>query len=177
MTRSGCAGKYSVCFDEEEATPSGEVDFEVITSKEGGACVAMIRAPEGVIAKTMFCKQKAVLACQSSKNTVDSLIDEVKPTLIFFLKAKHNFCKVHEIENQELALFRNPSVDQALKLFFQGSFSRVMAKMTSLSKLITRESRGLNGLFSDGLSVDPYVVYFVQICVKNLYSFIEGISI
>jgi len=93
FTRSGCAGKFTNCFEEEIDLISlmNTFDFDIITSKEGGACVALIRGHETFVAKTIFCDQKVSLGCQPSIQTVNSPIDKVKKTLSFYLTMNENF--------------------------------------------------------------------------------------
>jgi len=63
-TKSGCAGQHSDCFAEKVSFPVKQVPVEILTNKEGGACVAFSRSAEGYVAKTMFCKSKAYLICK-----------------------------------------------------------------------------------------------------------------
>jgi len=80
LTKNGCAGKYTNCFEEDTdfIFAEDEFDIEIISSKEGGGCVAMLRGADRILAKTMFCDQKLTLGCQSSKKTHASPIDQVK---------------------------------------------------------------------------------------------------
>jgi len=75
-TRSGCAGQYSDCFAENDSAQQ-QLEVEVLTNKDGEACVAFVSSGDGIIAKTMFCKNKAYLSCQGLRNTTIAASDQV----------------------------------------------------------------------------------------------------
>jgi len=64
LTKSGCVGQYSNCF-EEEADLRDVFDFEVVTNKGGGACVAVSSSFNGLMAKALPCNSLVFLGCQS----------------------------------------------------------------------------------------------------------------
>jgi len=71
FTKSGCAGQYSNCFEEEVDT-SDDFQFEVVKNKGGGACVAVTRSFNGLIAKALPCDSKVFLACQIPQETAQA---------------------------------------------------------------------------------------------------------
>jgi len=88
LTRSGCAGQFSECFTEEKNEnltfvvdylyERDQKEVDIISSRESGACVAIITVSQDVtIAKTMFCQSKALLSCQGTLKTIAATTDQV----------------------------------------------------------------------------------------------------
>lgn len=69
MTKNGCAGQYSYCFKDDATQGNANLDIEIIDKVQGGACGAVTAEPEGVLAKTVPCDTKLLLACYGKKGT------------------------------------------------------------------------------------------------------------
>jgi len=74
MTKSGCVGQYSNCFEEDT---DKWVDYEIINNKLGGACVGATVYAKSFIAKALPCDYKLFLGCQSTNKTIPGEINTV----------------------------------------------------------------------------------------------------
>jgi hypothetical protein len=70
MTKTGCSGQYSNCFGDDSNVTNDRLDVEIMENRVKGACVGVTAHPDGVLARTLGCETKLLLACQGRKNTV-----------------------------------------------------------------------------------------------------------
>jgi len=76
VTRSGCAGQYSACFQDESIDEGW--DFEVIKNDKGGACAGVTRFEDKFLIKAQPCDKKLFLGCQFTKDTYFGAQSEVR---------------------------------------------------------------------------------------------------